>query len=143
MTTGLIAALAAALALAFVEGLQRFYPSRPTWKKLRRRRGRLATRLMRERIEVMAEEGMPRLLAEILACLVIVWIAAASLLDKRWTEVVADILPYVFVGVALFRLPRALRAVAERMKTYEREIGEDPDADWRDGGGAGPAVAAL
>ncbi|HJR43995.1 MAG TPA: hypothetical protein VJ927_00155 [Actinomycetota bacterium] len=142
MTTGLIAALVATLALGFVEGMRRFYPSRQTWRRLRRTRGRLAVRLMRERFEAAAERGSPRVLAEVLAGLVIVWIAIASLLDKRWYEVVTDVLPYVFVGIALFRLPGALRAIAERMKVYEREVGEDPDEDWREGGD-GPAVLAL
>lgn len=143
MTTGLIAALVAVLALGFVEGIRRFYPSRQTWRRLRRTRGRLAVRLMRERFEAAADQGSPRVLAEVLAGLVVIWIAVASLLDKRWYEVVTDVLPYVFVGIALFRLPGALRAVAERMKEYEREVGEDPDEDWRDGGDGGPAVLAL
>ncbi len=143
MTTGLIATLVAVLVMAFVDGLRRFYPSRQTWRRLRSTRGRLAVRLMRERFEAAAERGAPRLLAEVLAGLVIVWIAVASLLDKRWYEVVTDVLPYVFVEIALFRVPGALRAVAERMKDYERSVGEDPDEDWRDGGDEGPAVIAL
>ena len=143
MTTGLIAALVAVLVLGFVEGIKRFYPSRQTWRRLRRTRGRLAVRLMRERFEAAADQGSPRVLAEVLAGLVVVWIAVASLLDKRWYEVVTDVLPYVFVGLALFRLPGSLRSVAERMKDYEREVGEDPDEDWRDGGDEGPAVLAL
>lgn len=143
MTTGLIAALVAVLALGFVEGWRRFYPSRQTWRRLRRTKGRLAVRLMRERFEQGAERGSPRLLAEILAGLVIVWIAIASLLDKRWYEVVTDLIPYVFVGIALFRVPGAMRAIGERMKEYEREAGEDPDEDWRDGGDEGPTALAL
>jgi hypothetical protein len=143
MTTALIAALIAVLALGFVEGLRGFYPSRPTWQRLRRTKGRLAVRLMRERVEAMAARGRPRVILEVLAGLVIIWIAVASLLDKRWYEVVSDILPYLIVGAALFRLPGALGAIAERMKTYEREAGEDPDEDWRDGGDEGPAVVAL
>lgn len=143
MTTALIAALIAVLVLGFVEGLRGFYPSRPTWRRLRRTKGRLAVRLMRERVEAMAARGRPRVILEILAGLVIIWIAVASLLDKRWYEVVSDILPYLIVGAAVFRLPGALDAIAERMKTYEREAGEDPDEDWRDGGDEGPAVLAL
>ena len=143
MTTGLIAALVAVLALGFVEGIRRFYPSRQTWRRLRRTRGRLAVRLMRERFDAAARQGSPRVLAEVLAGLVVIWIAVASLLDKRWYEVVTDVLPYVFVGIALFRLPGAMRSVAERMKDYEREVGEDPDEDWRDDGDGGPAVLAL
>lgn len=143
MTTGLIAALVAVLALGFVEGWRRFYPSRPTWKRLRRTKGRLAVRLMRERFEHGAERGSHRVVAEILAALVILWIAIASLLDKRWYEVVTDLLPYVFVGVAIFRVPGAMHEIAERMKEYEREVGEDPDEDWRDNGDGGPTALAL
>ncbi|MDP9069016.1 MAG: hypothetical protein M3N53_11830 [Actinomycetota bacterium] len=144
MTTGLIAALVAVLILGFVEALRRFYPSRATWRRLRRTRGRLAVRLMRERLEEAGQDRRRlRVVAEVLAGLVIVWVAIASLLDKRFYEVITDILPYVFVGIALFRLPGALQQVAERMKTYEREVGEDPDEDWREGGDGGPAVVAL
>lgn len=143
MTTGLIAALVAVLALGFVEALRGFYPSRATWKKLRRARGRLAVRLMRERVETAAERGSPKVLAEVLAGLVIIWIAVASLLDKRWYEVVTDLLPYLIVGIALYRLRGALRAMAERMRDYEREVGEDPDEDWREGGDGGPTAVAL
>lgn len=143
MTTALVAALIAVLVLGFVEGLRGFYPSRTTWRRLRRTRGRLAVRLMRERYEAAAERGRPRLVLELLAGLVIIWVAVASLLDKRWYEVVTDILPYLIVGAALFRLPGALTAIAERMKTYEREAGEDPDEDWREGGDGGPAAVAL
>lgn len=100
-------------------------------------------RLMRERFEAAAARGRPRLVLELLAGLVIIWIAVASLLDKRWYEVVTDILPYLIVGAAVFRLPGALKAIAERMKAYERDIGEDPDEDWREGGDGGPAVVAL
>lgn len=143
MTSALVAALVSVLAFGFVEGLRGLYPSRPTWQRLRRTRGRLAVRLMRERIEALAARGKPRLVLELLAGLVIIWIAIASLLDKRWYEVVTDILPYLIVGAAVFRLPGALHAVAERMKTYEREAGEDPDEDWREEGDGGPAVIAL
>ena len=143
MTTALIATLVAVLVMAFVDAIRRFYPSRQTWRRMRSTRGRLAVRLMRERFEEGAEQGAFRALAEILAGLVIVWIALASWLDKRWYEVVTDVLPYVFVGIALFRLPGALHAVAERMKEYERSVGEDPDEDWRDSGEDGPTALAL
>jgi hypothetical protein len=143
MTTALVASLIAVLVLGFVEGLRGLYPSRSTWQRLRRTKGRLAVRLMRERYEAAAERGRPRLVLELLACLVIIWIAVASLLDKRWYEVVSDILPYLIVGAALFRLPGALRAIGERMKTYERDAGEDPDEDWREGGDGGPTAVAL
>lgn len=143
MTTGVIAALVAVLALGFVEGWRRFYPSRQTWKRLRRTKGRLAVRLMRERFEHGAERAPHRIVAEILAGLVIVWVAIASLLDKRWYEVITDLLPYVFVGIAIFRVPGAMSEIAERMKEYERQAGEDPDEDWRDGGDDGPTALAL
>jgi hypothetical protein len=142
MTTGMIAALAAVVALGFVEGIRRFYPSRQTWQSLRRKRGRLAVRLMRERAQAVADRGAPRVIAETLAGLAIIWIAVASLLDKRWTEVVTDIFPYLVVGIAVVRVPGALRAVAERMKGYESDVGEDPEADWREGDG-GPTALAL
>jgi hypothetical protein len=133
MTSGFVAALVAALALGFVEGVGRFYPARRTWLRLRRLRGRSATRAMRERFEAAGGRRPPRLLTTLLLGLAIVWVAAASLLDKRWYEVVADVLPYVFVLAALWRTPHTLEAVAERMKGFEREAGEDPDADEGDG----------
>lgn len=143
MTTGLIAALVAVLALGFVEGWRRFYPSRQTWKRLRRTKGRLAVRLMRERFEQGAERGFHKVVAQVLAALVVVWIAVSSLLDKRWYEVLTDLIPYVLVGVAVFRVPGGMREVAERMKEYEREVGEDPDEDWRDMGDDGPTALVL
>ena len=45
-------------------------------------------------------------------------LAIAPVLDKRWHEVVLEILPYVFVLVAMMRMPTVLRKVAERMKDY-------------------------
>ena len=143
MTTGLIATLIAVLVMAFVDAIRRFYPSRQAWRRLRITRGRLAVRLMRERYEAAAEQRAFRWLAEVLAGLMIVWIAIASLLDKRWYEVVTDVLPYLFVGIALFRMPATLRAVADRMKEYERSVGEDPDEDWRESGEDGPTALAL
>jgi hypothetical protein len=65
----------------------------------------------------------------VLVVLVIAWVASASWLDKHWYEVALDVLPYVFVGLALMRTPGALRAIGERMKEYERDQGEDPDKD--------------
>src|SRR5918992_948760 len=115
MTSGAIAALIGVLVLGFVEGLRRFYPARRTWLRMRRVRGRLSVRLLRERYERAAAHRAPRQLAMVL-----------------------DVLPYVFVGVALVRTPGALRAIGERMKEYEREQGEDPDKDLFDEGpGAG------
>jgi hypothetical protein len=134
--TGFIAALAAALALGFVEGLGRFYPSRTTWRRMRRARGRLAMVRMRERFEASAARRSPRVLALALLVLMAAWIAASSLLDKRWHEVLTDVIPYVLVGIALLRVPPAMREIGERMKEYEREVGDDQlveEDDWPDG----------
>ena len=76
-----------------------------------------------------------------LAVLVVAWIAASSLLDKRWYEVLLDVFPYLLAILALLRTPSALRSVAERMKDYEREAGEDPDAEPDDE--IGPTELAL
>lgn len=97
---------------------------------------------MRERVEQTAENRLTRLLATALLMLVIAWVASAPLLDKRWHEVVLDVLPYALVGVALLRTPSSLRVIGERMREYEREFGEDPDAGYG-GGDGGPAAIAL
>jgi hypothetical protein len=138
-TTAGIAALVAALALGFVEGLGRFYPARRTWWRLRRARGRRAVRRMRERFEAAAAHRPSRPLVTLLLGLAIAWIASASLLDKRWHEVAFDVLPYVIVLAALLRTPTSLRRVAERMRDHERDAGEDPDAH-EDGGTAAVAL---
>jgi hypothetical protein len=140
MASGAIAALVAALALGFVESLARFYPAQQTWRRLRRARGRESVRAMRARFEAAGARRSPRLLTELLLGLVILWVAVASLLDKRWYEVVLDLVPYVIVYVALLRTPAALRRVAERMKDYERRAGEDPDTGPGDDG---PTALAL
>jgi hypothetical protein len=140
MSSAALAALTAVLALGFVEGLGRFYPSQQTWRRLRRARGRSAVKAMRERFERAGERGPPKVLTTLLLGLVIVWVAAASLLDKRWWEVVLDVVPYVIVYAALLRTPRALRKIAARMKGLERDEGEDPDAIDEDGG---PTALAL
>jgi hypothetical protein len=142
MTTGLVAILAAAIVAGFVEGLGRFYPSKAAWLRIRSRHGRRAARAMRERFDAAAERETPRWLTITLAAVVGGWIASASLLDKRWWEVVLDVLPYVLVGVAFLRLSPVLRKVADRMKKYERDLGEDPDTDYDEGDG-GAAVIAL
>ena len=80
---------------------------------------------MRERFELGATQKAPRILALVFLVLVIAWIAVASLLDKRWHEVLFDVIPYVIVGIAVLRIPPALRGIGERMKDYEREIGDD------------------
>lgn len=143
MTTAVIASLVGGLAWAFVEGLRRFYPSKATWLRIRSRHGRRAARKMRERFEQSAERGTPRWLAVALVVLVGAWIASASLLDKRWWEVVLDVLPYVFVGGAFLRMPSMMRKIAERMREYERDIGEDPDRDIDDEDGGPVAEIAL
>jgi hypothetical protein len=141
MASGAIAALIAGLALAFVEGIRRFYPARQTWMRIRSRHGRRAARAMRERLEAAAARRTPRILALLLLALVGTWIASASLLDKRWYEVVADVFPYAFVSIALLRVPPALRAVANRMRNYEKDHGEDPDRPFEDD--EGPTALAL
>ena len=91
--------------------------------------GRRAVRAMRERFEGLAERLLFRVLAIILLGFVIGWVASASLLDKRWHEVVLDVLPSGFIGIAFLRTPSIVRAMAARMKIYEREAGEDPDKE--------------
>ena len=140
MASGAIAAFIAVLALGFVEGFRRFYPSRRTWMRLRSLNGRRAVIAMRERFEATAQRRTARALAGLLLALVAAWVAAASLLDKRWYEVVMDAFPYALVSVALLRTPGALRAVAARMKEYERDFDDDREADPSDGG---PAAVAL
>ncbi|HEX2195802.1 MAG TPA: hypothetical protein VHJ76_02655 [Actinomycetota bacterium] len=143
MTTALIASFAAVVAFGFLEGLGRFYPARKTWWRLRRTRGRSAVVMMRARCERAADPHLARRLASLLFALVIVWVGTASLLDKRWHEVVWDVTPYLIVCAALLRTPRALSAVAERMKEYEKDAGEDPDAGVGPGEGDGPEAVAL
>ena len=143
MTSAIVAIASAVIVYLFVEGFGRLYPSKAAWLRIRSRHGRRAARKMRERFEAGADRGTPRWLTIVLAVLVGGWIASASLLDKRWWEVVLDVLPYVLVGVAFLRLPPVMRKIAERMKTYERDIGEDPDSDLNDDGDGGAAVIAL
>lgn len=139
MTSGIVAISLAALVWAFVEGLGRFYPSKAAWLRIRSRHGRRVARSMRERFEAVADRGTPRWLTIVLAVLAVTWIALASLLDKRWWEVVMDIAPYVLVGGAFLRLPKVMRKIADRMKDYEKDF-PDPDDDVGDGG---PAAVAL
>jgi hypothetical protein len=147
VTSGIAAAFIGALALAFWESMGRFYPARETWRRLRRQRGRLAVRLMRERFEHTSRNRAPRILALVSLVAIVAWVATSSLLDKRWYEVIADVLPWVVVGVALFRTPKILGAIGARMREYEKEVGEDPDADVNDlfngGGDGGPTAIAL
>ena len=136
MTSGDAAALISLLTLGIVEGLNRFYPARATWLRLRSKHGRRAVRAMRQRFEESARLKAPRYAALVLVALVLLWIAVAGLLDNRWYEVVIDVLPYVFIAAALLRIPAALRSMAARMKKFEIDIGEDPDAQSGDDGGS-------
>lgn len=130
MTSGTISAFIAGLVLGYIEALRHFYPAHKTWLRLRSRNGRRAVRAMRLRLEDLANSGITRRVGLILLALVIVWIAVSPALDKRWYEVAVDVLPYVFVLIALLRAPGSLRAIAERMKGYERDKGEDPGLDF-------------
>lgn len=147
MASGILAALLAVFIWGCVEAFGGFYPSRPTWVRLRMRRGRLATRRMRERFEAGAGRRGARTLALLLLALIAVWIAAASWLDKRWYEVVADAAPSLIVIFALLRVPGAMGAIGERMREYEKSAGEDPDAPTDDSPGPppedGPSEIAL
>jgi hypothetical protein len=98
---------------------------------------------MRERLEATARNNLPRLLALALLALVIGWVASASLLDKRWYEVVMDVLPYSFVCLLMVRMPVILSRIAKRMRDYERSVGEDPDVPIIDQEGDGPTALAL
>ena len=98
---------------------------------------------MRLRLEATERHRLPRLLAIALLVLVIGWVASASLLDKRWYEVVMDVLPYCFVCVIMLRTPVIVGRIAERMRDYERSAGEDPDVPYIDQEGDGPTALAL
>lgn len=141
MTTGVIATLTATLALAFVEAMGRFYPAYRTWLRLRSRHGRRAVRAMRTRFERAAAARTGQRIAFGLLALIFLWVAVAGWLDKRWHEVLLDVSPYVFVGIALLRIPAVLNKIAERMRKYESDMGEDPDSDIDHG--TGPDALAL
>jgi hypothetical protein len=140
MATSIIASLMALAALGFLELFGRIYPARELWWRLRRSRGREAVRKLRERYEGAAARRVPRIIAVVLLALIAAWVATSSLLDKRWYEVVTDSLPSAIVVVALLRTPPVLRHVADRMKVYEREAGDEPDAPEEEGG---PTALAL
>ena len=142
MTSGAVSALLAVLFLGYAEGLRRFYPSKQTWLRIRSRHGRRAARAMRVRFEDLADSGIAPKISIVLLALVGVWIAAAPALDKYWYEVAVDALPYPFIAIALLRAPGSLRKIAERIRTYERDIGEDPERDLGDDG-PGPTELAL
>jgi len=98
---------------------------------------------MRERCEAAAASRVPRAAAVALLGLVLGWVASKSLLDKTWWEVVADVLPYGFICIVLVRASAILKRVADRMKGYERDRGEDPDVPLADQDGDGPSAIAL
>ena len=139
MESGYVAALVAALTFGFVEGLARFYPARPAWNRLREARGRAAVRRMRERFEASAQRRTTHVLALLLLVLIAGWVGAASLLDKRWYEVVLDVVPGLIVVAAMLRMPSAFRQIAARMRRYERETEDGSDDLPPDGPGRIPA----
>lgn len=143
MGSAIIAIGTAFIAWGFVEGFGSFYPSKAAWLRIRSRHGRRAARAMRKRFEAGAERGTQRWLTIALCTLVAGWIASAGLLDKHWWEVALDVLPYALVGVAFLRLPKMMGRIAERMRDYEKDAGEDPDSDYDDEGEGGVAVMAL
>jgi hypothetical protein len=140
MATSYFAGISALAALGFLELFGRIYPARELWWRLRRSRGRESVRKMRERYEGAAAHRTPLILALVMLVLIGAWIAIASLLDKRWYEVVTDSMPAAIVAIALLRTRSVLRLVAERMKLYEREAGDEPDAPLE---GGGPSAVAL
>lgn len=127
MASSIIAMSLAVGTWIFVEAWGRFYPAKQTWLRLRRARGRRAVRRMRERFEIAGNRRSPRVLVYLLLVAVAIWIASAPALDKLWYEVLVDASPSLIVILALLRIPPALRAIALRMREYEREMGEDPD----------------
>lgn len=141
MASGILAAFVAVLVWGFIELFGSFYPSRPTWVRLRRTKGRRAVRKMRERFESAPAKRPARRLAFVLLVLVVAWALAAGALDKRWYEVVADAAPSLIVILALLRIPGAFGAVGQRMRKYEQSAGEDPDAPEEEE--AGPSEIAL
>src|ERR687895_2967888 len=103
MGTSFVAAVMALAALGFLELFGRIYPARELWWRLRRARGRESVRKMRERYEGAAGHRTPLILSIVVLVLVAAWIATASLLDKRWYEVVTDSLPAAIVAITLVR----------------------------------------
>lgn len=145
MASGILAAVLAVFVWACVEAFGGFYPSRPIWVRLRRRRGRGAVRRMRERFEAGIGRGPARQLALFLIGLIVLWASVASFMHKRWYEVVADAAPSLIVTLALLRVPGAMAAIGGRMREYELSAGEDPDAPLDDDPPAdeGPSELAL
>lgn len=143
MTSSIVAMLLAVAAWSFVELLGRFYPAKPAWLRLRRIHGRRAVRRMRERFQAASRRRVARRLVLLLLAAVALWVAAAGPLDKRWYEVLGDAAPSLIVILALLRIHPAMAAIAERMREYEREMGEDPDRPYDEEGGGGSSELAL
>jgi hypothetical protein len=145
--SGMIAAFTAVAVWISVETFGRIYPTRETWRKLRRTRGRLAIRLMRERFEAAGEKVPARRIAMVLFALLLAWAGAApGLFQKRWYDTLLDVTPSLIVILALIRIPAVLRAVAQRIRSYEESVGEDPDKPLfgdEEGGDDGPTAAVL
>ena len=93
---------------------------------------------MRERYEAASNQRASLWFAVSLLAVVAAQIATIHWLHLHWYQVVINLLPALFAAVALLRTPHALRAIVERMKNYEREAGDDPEAGWGD-----PAVVTL
>lgn len=98
---------------------------------------------MRERIATVGKSRVPRFVAILLLGLVLGWISSKSLLDRSWIEVGTDVLPYVFICIAMLRIPSIVTRIVERMMNYERSVGEDPDVPLIDQDGDGPSALAL
>src|SRR5213593_3631443 len=126
MTSGVLASVLALFAWSFIEALRRFYPAHELWWRWRRLRGREAVRRMRERFEAAAKRPLPRIAALVLVAVVVGWLLSAPMLHKRWYLVVLDVLPSLIVAIGILRVPGTLRRIAERMRDYERDAGEDP-----------------
>lgn len=142
MRTAVPAGIIGVMVLAFIEGLRRYYPARQTWARLRRARGRRSMRAMRERFEAASLRKTPVALAFILLAVVpMIYIASVAGLDDEWYEAAATVLPYAFVAVALLRTPGALARVAERMKDYEQQAGDEPDREEEPEGGDADVLA--
>ncbi len=122
--SGIGAACAAALAWAFVELSARHYPSRETWARLRRERGRIAVVTLRARLEELAALRALRVVLAAVVVAGVAWAAASRTLHLAWWAVASDLAPYALAAGLVARLPYCLRAIAGRMRTYEDASGE-------------------
>ena len=97
---------------------------------------------MRERFEAASLRRTPSSLALVLLAIVpIIYIVSVAALDDEWYEAATTVLPYALVAVALLRTPGALWRVAERMKEYEKDAGDDPDRQDEPEGGDSDVIA--